>query len=124
MRRQNVRVPLEAGCLNKRSGPTVTALMLSRHIDIVRQDLRLSSFCKHEAPSRWLDGGAAISGRQPDGQAISVKSGRTRSPAGAGGRIATGGGVAGTTIAMTRGAGVTIEAQPPSAMATVEITRR
>ena len=97
--------------------------MRPRQIDIVGQDPRVSSLCKHDAPSRRFDGGAVISGCRPDGQAISVKSGRTTRPPGAGGRMAAGIG-AGTTIAMTRGAGVTIEAQPPSAMATTEIARR
>jgi hypothetical protein len=102
----------------------VAALMLSRQIDIAEQEPRRPSFCKQDLPPWSFDLGALLSGPRRDGPAISVKSGRVIKPSDAGGWAVTSDVGAGTTIAITRGAGVTIEAQAPNAMKTEEIASR
>ena len=97
-------------------------LAVSHQIAIVVPRARQSSFGEHDGLSLSFDREALTSGRRSECPAMSVKNGRTTTPGGTGGMTPAGAGIGGTTISMMRGAGVTIDAHPPSTAAKILAT--
>jgi len=89
---------------------------------MVAPEARRSPFGEDEGSSLPLERGAVTCGRRPECPTMSVKRGRITRSCWPGGMTPSGAGIGGTTIAMMRGAGVTIDAHPPSTAKTTRHT--